>query len=454
MRQAHCTATILLLMSLSAFAGDSAPILKNAGFEDKLEGWCLQPKESAASFQELPGGNGLSLLLTADGFNSGFESLPLALDDKLDRTKTYKVSARLLSRGVFKGTFAFTVCYNNELAHRLQQHSAWSTTNAVRQTEWTTKSILIGAGTSYPFPKNAQHIVIRFSFYSKDGKPSGTIAVDDVTIETADKAQKDGWPASINLTCGNINSRIESRSFWTIYRINFMGKVLCIDRFGSHYGTVAAFKGIKGFFGSGHTENADEDVLEKHLFADGTELQSPPHNITAHNIILTKSAMLHKCLKVDNRTTITPDAIEEEATIRATETSNMSQIYHFMHPWSVSMTDYLAQLPDGTSISGQFLADGHMRINNQVAWSAVYDRTLMMGAVTIILQTPPDTDWAVIYWDQPTAYKKHYLTTFRGKTIPKDVDFKYKVKTIPFSAKVADWEKTAKSIAAANIPRN
>ena len=33
--------------------------------------------------------------------------------------------------------------------------------------------------------------------------------------------------------------RFESRSFWTLYRIDYRGTRLCLDRFGSHYGSVA-----------------------------------------------------------------------------------------------------------------------------------------------------------------------------------------------------------------------
>ena len=69
-----------------------------------------------------------------------------------------------------------------------------------------------------------------------------------------------GWPRQFTAVVGDIEVRFEDRSFWTLYRIDYKGTRLCLDRWGSHYGSVASFPGV-GFIGSGHSENEDEQVL-------------------------------------------------------------------------------------------------------------------------------------------------------------------------------------------------
>lgn len=439
--------TVLLGMSVFSQA-EEKQIHPNLSFETGMEGWVLSPKKSAVTFQDFPGGSGKSALVTADSFNSGLETKPLVFGETLARDKQYRITARLLSRGLHKGSFAFSVCYNNELGHRLKQHGAWSTTSLVKSTEWISKSIVIGANTPYPFPENGHHAVIRFSFYSNDGKPMGSVGIDDVKIQVVDGKIDEGWPASISVDCGDIDTRIESRSFWTIYRIDYKGINICKDVFGSHYGTVTAYPGIKGFFGSGHTENADENVLKKRILLDGVEVEKPGIKLQGKTMVLEKSAILNKIVRVDSRTTVTGKWIDEEVTLRAGEDTRMSLVYNFMHPWLVTMTEYMAELTDGTMVSEQFAGDGKSKLLKPVSWSAVYCRDTKLGAVTVVLNVPENRSWYTQYWDQPTSYKKHYMVSFRNETMPGEQDFYYKVRVIPFEAQPDAWESAARRIAA------
>ena len=85
---------------------------------------------------------------------------------------------------------------------------------------------------------------------------------------------------------------------------------------------------------------------------------------------------------------------------------------------------------------------------NGPRWSALYDGPSGKGAVTCVLDAPKDDDWRTRYWDVPDGYRKHYLATFLGKTVPADVEFHYRVVTAPFEASREGWKNEALRIAA------
>jgi len=84
-----------------------------------------------------------------------------------------------------------------------------------------------------------------------------------------------------------------------------------------------------------------------------------------------------------------------------------------------------------------------------VSWSAIYDGPSGKGAVTYVLDVPPDDDWRTRYWDVADRYRKHYLVTFLGSTVPANREFYYRVVTTPFEANQQQWKMEAARIAEA-----
>lgn len=72
--------------------------------------------------------------------------------------------------------------------------------------------------------------------------------------------------------------------------------------------------------------------------------------------------------------------------------------------------------------------------------------------MTYVLDVPPDDDWRTRYWDVADRYRKHYLATFLGKTVPADRVFHYRVVTIPFEAGQSQWLEEAATVAATCEP--
>ncbi len=243
----------------------------------------------------------------------------------------------------------------------------------------------------------------------------------------------------------DLQIRFESRSFWTLYRIDYRGTRLCLDRFGSHYGSVANFPGV-GFIGSGHTENEDEQVLDLKLFVDGKPVAEPKPTVKCKEIRLRKKSRI-RTLVLDTDILVRAGRIIEDVRLKADRPTPVNLIYHFMHPWTQTGTEYCAELLDGSHVSGVFNGDKKHKIDKPTRWSAIYDGPSGNGAVTYVLDAPEDDDWRTRYWDVPGRYRKHYFVTFLKKTIPAGREFHYRIVTVPFQSPRADWQAAAARVA-------
>jgi hypothetical protein len=260
--------------------------------------------------------------------------------------------------------------------------------------------------------------------------------------------QPAGWPREIVAQVGELGVRLESRSFWTLYRIDYRGTRLCLDRWGSHYGSVAAFPDV-GFIGSGHTENADEQVLDVKLIVDGQPVPRPATELSCRQLVLEKQSRL-RALVLNTRIEVRDNRIVEQVRLKAEQPTPVKLIYHFMHPWTFTATEYLAELGDGSRVEGPFIGDRKFRVDRATRWSAIYDGPSGKGAVTYVLDAPRDDDWRTRYWDISNGgYRKHYFVTFMGKTVPAGREFLYRVVTVPFEAPQAKWKQEAQRVAGA-----
>jgi hypothetical protein len=257
------------------------------------------------------------------------------------------------------------------------------------------------------------------------------------------------WPDSFVADIGDLQLRFESRSFWTLYRIDFKGERLCLDKWGSHYGSVAKFPDV-GFIGSGHTENEDEVVLGVQLSVDGVNVSVPPDVVSGASLKFEKRARL-RTLLLDTVVEVRDNHIVEEVQLQADADTPISLIYHFMHPWTPEMTHFLGELSDGKRVSGVFDDDKAMEIDAPTRWSAVYDAKRGLGAVTVVTDAP-EKNWRTRYWDVPGRYRKHYFTTFMNKTVPAGEMFHYRIVTLPFSAAQDAWEEEATRVAGTASP--
>ncbi|NLF18167.1 MAG: hypothetical protein GX595_13095 [Lentisphaerae bacterium] len=444
------------ILALAAVAAAAAPAITNPGFDNGLDGWRLNPgKEGMATVEDLEGATGKALRLHTDGATLGIDSTPLVLGRDLDPAQVYRLEARVRLVALERGTAALTACVVDADGKRLAQYAIQSWPAGSKPAGWLRRAALVGPGTDKAYPEGAHALHLRLSFYEPKGDCQGDIWLDDCAITPAPAQRFGAWPASIVARLQDLEVRFESRSFWTLYRIDYQGTRLGRDTFGSHYGTVASVKGV-GFIGSGHTENGEtEQVVDLALSVDG-QPQQPPRELyeAAREVVLLKHSRIRD-LDLNTTITVRDSRIWEEVVMVAEKPLDLNLLYHFMHPWVTDMSHYLAEKTDGSIVEGPFVDDKGMKVSAPVAWSAVFSETLGKGAVTVVLETPEGLPWDVRYWDVPGAYRKHYLTVFTKATVEPGRNLRYRIVTVPFAAPTADWKQVARDLAgaAAESPR-
>jgi len=439
------------LMAAWALAADPAiappaPLLE-CDFAAGLQGWQLRPgTPSQAEVIDAGAVRGRVLQLRPEGKLLGVESPPLAVGTTLSADRSYQVEAQLRSDGLQKGVFAFSMyCYDAQ--QRSLRQIVFASLNDKRPAHpWRRVTGRFGAGTENLLPEGTASVRLRFSFYEAGGDCRGLVLVDDVKLRPAPLPGPPGWPAEIVATLGDLQVRFESRSFWTLYRVDYRGTRLGVDRFGSHYGSVALFSGL-GFVGSGHTENEDEQLRDLKLWVDGRATLVPPPAIECRTLRLEKRARL-RSLSLATRIDVDSRRIVEDVRLSAEQAAAVDLVYHFMHPWTPTATEYLAELPDGSRVAGRFDGDGTQKIDKPTRWSAIYDGPSGAGAVTCVLAAPAGDDWRTRYWDKPPSYRKHYFVTNLKRTIPAGEQAHYRVAVQPFAATVEAWPGEAARVAA------
>lgn len=438
-------AALCLLAAVIATAQPAHGETALRDFTSGLPGWSLRPGNPGQV--ELIAGRSperQAVRLRPEGKLLGLESerLPVTPEPAGGMARQVQVSVR--NEGLTQGVFAVSLyCYDaaNKSLGQIVFHSLKTTT---APHDWRRVRGEFGAGTAHPLPEGTVAVALRFSFHEPSGDCRGTVSIDAPTI-AAKQAAWPGWPAEIVADVGELQVRFESRSFWTLYRIDYRGTRLGLDRFGSHYGSVANFPGV-GFIGSGHTENEDERVLKLKLVVDGRDEPTPAAMVRAQSCRLEKTSRLRSLL-LESSVEVADGRIVEDVRLRAEQPTPVTLIYHFMHPWTDTATEYLAELPDGRRIEGPFDGDKGQKIDKATRWSAIYDAPTGKGAVTCVLAAPADDDWRTRYWDITGRYRKHYFVTFLNKTVPADRTFHYRLATIPFAAEPSQWKAQAARVA-------
>ncbi len=437
----------VLFCSCGAAVGEEPGLLPNAGFADELAGWVFRPGgESQVSLVDGGSDRGTVLELDPDGKLLGVETERLAIGRDLEHGQAYRVRAELKHEGLEKGVFAFSMYCFDAGGKALEQIVFYGLNTRSAVHDWRTLHGQFGAGTRNPLPGGTTSVCIRFSFYERSGDCRGRVLVDDVILKPYDPPPHEGWPRETTARVGDVEVRFESRSFWTLYRIDYRGTRLCLDRWGSHYGSVASFPGT-GFIGSGHTENGEtEEIVDVKLFVDGKPVEKPESTQHCREIRLEKRSRI-RGLVLKTAIDVEGGRIVEDVRLRADKPTPVNLIYHFMHPWTHTATAYCAALLDSTRVEGVFDGDRSQKVDRATRWSAVYDGPSGKGAVTCVLAAPADDDWRTRYWDVPNVYRKHYLATFLSRTVPADREFHYRVVTVPFEASEERWKEEAARVA-------
>ena len=247
-----------------------------------------------------------------------------------------------------------------------------------------------------------------------------------------------------------------ARQAWTIYEIAYDGKI--VSHHNGYHGTVLIPKG-GNFIGTGHTDGGREIVHSVTVKVDDApEAPVGPaqmgQSLSGHRITLVKRSTIWK-FDCTAEVTITDDQVLEHTVLQATEPTELTRLYYFMHCFQPTTTKWGAELPDGTFEQGDLVSDDkakvQMKINKDTRWVSQYDPTSGLGLLCYTPKVIAGPGSASMVWDL-SRYHKYYLqyTTRQSFQAGDKLDYAVIVKMVP--GETGDF--TASKAAAAQLEKD
>lgn len=179
----------LLPAWLSAQTGTNR--LQNGGFEGTTAPWVggfgAKAEAVRVSGPDAASGSGC-LRFSCSGQVAAVDHPKLRLGHDLSRRGTYRLSAMIRNDGVKAGNFGLRLYFHDASGQFLAMVSGLSVGPGAAPHGWTRYETGFGRGTAAPLPPGAATLLVRFSFWADDGKPVGSVWLDDVVLEQTAEA--------------------------------------------------------------------------------------------------------------------------------------------------------------------------------------------------------------------------------------------------------------------------
>ena len=183
----HSVAVLIPLLSALALVAPAEAgtgnLVRNPGFESGAGGWSAawgsKGTEVVADAKRAHSGARL-LVVTAEDANVGIDSAPIYAMDDFDPAETQVVSCYMSNLGVARGELGLRLYAYDADGKYVSMRSFGSLNAKSPKAGWQKVEAKVGPGTALPFPKELDHVVVRFSFWAKDGTCQGTVLIDDV----------------------------------------------------------------------------------------------------------------------------------------------------------------------------------------------------------------------------------------------------------------------------------
>lgn len=255
----------------------------------------------------------------------------------------------------------------------------------------------------------------------------------------------------ITVTCGDVTLLLRRETQWTPGRIDFRGKPMTTEK--SAYGTVFSFPGV-GFIGTAHLENEPEPLTSVTFELDGKEIATPAAELSGQTFRFVRESVI-RGIRLRCEFVLRDNQLHETTTFSTTEAVPLKLVYHFMHAWQPSMSEYLAGIdaaPDeaiGGPLENDQAADRKFYIQRRVDWMAVYEPAIGQYAVSRLVAAPESGGHISMLWNALGAYRKYYLRCFTDETVPAGFSGTWRMVTGFGAAGAGEWKAGARAQAEA-----
>ena len=215
--------------------------------------------------------------------------------------------------------------------------------------------------------------------------------------------------------------------------------------------SVFSFPAV-GFIGTGHLENEPEELQSLSFFLDGKKVEELSEELKGGTFRFERQSRIRN-FSLQNVIELKENRLIETARVETKKEQPLKLVYHFMHAWRPSVSEFLAgedadsekdifgPLGDYEEISRKFF------VNDEVDWVAVYEPESGQFAVSRLLEAPDGAGNISMVWNVPKAYRKYYLKCFNNDTVPAGFKGTWKMVTAFGAAEKGDWQEAARALA-------
>lgn len=272
----------------------------------------------------------------------------------------------------------------------------------------------------------------------------------------AQTSSAQNWPQKVDVTVGQIRTRIDGPKLWTLSGIDFQGKVMATEE--SAYGCVLTIRKV-GLLGTAHfldvpgkpgqVEKEQVDSLK--LFVDHMQVDdlASVKDLQGKSFRMQRKSRI-RALNLETTISIRDDILTETADFHAIEPIDLRVAYPWMYAWTPDNTVYVFGDQDGIRQRGTFRVDGKpvSQVIQNSNWMAVFNPATGKGSVCCFLNHPHSTEKSFLLVDAPGSYRKVAAYSLVDTILPAGFKGTYQSGVSFFNASKTDWEQQAQKRAA------
>lgn len=247
----------------------------------------------------------------------------------------------------------------------------------------------------------------------------------------------------ISLQSGDLFMRFYPERAWTFREIKIGGKEL--TQYESATGLVLKIDAPGEWIGTAHHEAGVEQVEKVTLTVDGRE--GNPYeggSFTGEVIELTKQSTLANALTLKTTFRLDHGKLITRQEVEVFQDLDLKMLYAFMYPWLEETTFWMAKLPGGDVIEGDFSDESRWELRKDAEWTAIYHPQAQI--VAWVGYAEGSREGAGVrhgFWNVEKRYHKQYYQPLGKTTLRKGQRFDWKSEVRFLPASETQWREVA-----------
>lgn len=138
---------------------------------------------------------------------------------------------------------------------------------------------------------------------------------------------------------------------------------------------------------------------------------------------------------------MTDDHLTARTQLEATEDVELSLLYYFMHCFVPTTTKWIAELPSGDHVTGEFRNSNGFEVNKDTRWVAEFEPTMKLGFLAYLPKVISGPGSMSKIWDRAN-YHKLYCQANGARRFKQGEKLDYRIVVQMVPQETGDWAAT------------